>query len=62
MGRLIIEMGGLFGTGGLFNLENTMVSVLHVELEYKAVKLMFKKVGGHTQPRIRIKCERPVDK
>ena len=48
MGRLIIEMGGLFGTGGLFNLENTMVSVLHVELEYKAVKLMFKKVGGHT--------------
>ena len=48
MGRLIIEMGGLFEKGGLFNLENTMVSVLHEELEYKAVKLMFKKVGGHT--------------
>ena len=48
MGRLIIEMGGLFERGGLFNLENMMVSVLHEELEYKSVKLMFKKVGGHT--------------
>ena len=53
---------GLNRNGGLFDLDKTMVSVLHEELEYKAVKLMFKKVGGHTQPRIRIKCERPVDK
>ena len=48
MEGLIIEVEGLFEMGGLFNLENTMVSVLHEELEYKAVKLMFKKVGGHT--------------
>jgi len=34
--------------GALFNLEKMMVSVLHEELEYKAGKLMFKKVGGHT--------------
>ena len=39
--------GGLIEIGGLFNLEKTMVSVLHEELEYKAVKLMNKKVGGH---------------
>ena len=46
-GRLI-EMGGLFKKGGgLFNLETTMVSVLHKELEYKVEKLKYKKVGGH---------------
>ena len=33
--------------GGLFNLEVTMVSVLHKELEYKEEKLKCKKVGGH---------------
>ena len=33
--------------GGLFNSEKTMVSVLHKELEYKAEKLKYKKVGGH---------------
>ena len=29
------EEGGLIETGGLFDLETTMVSVLHKELEYK---------------------------
>ena len=33
--------------GGLFNLEKTMVSVLHKELEYKVEQLKNKKVGGH---------------
>ena len=33
--------------GGLLNLEKTMVSVLHKELEYKVEKLENKKVGGH---------------
>ena len=32
---------------GLFNLEKTMVSVLHKELGYKVEKLKNKKVGGH---------------
>ena len=34
--------GGLIETGALFNLETTMVSVLHEELEYKVEKLMYK--------------------
>ena len=38
---------GLHTDGGLFNLEKTMVSVLHKELEYKLGKLKYKKVGGH---------------
>ena len=38
---------GLIWEGGLFNLEKTMVSVLHKELEYKVEKLKYKKVGGH---------------
>ena len=34
--------------GGLFNLEKTMVSVLHKGLQlYKAEKLKYKKVEGH---------------
>ena len=34
--------------GGLFNLEKTIVSVLHKELQlYKTEKLKYKKVGGH---------------
>ena len=37
----------LIETGGLFNLQTTMVSVLHKELEYKMEKLKHKKVGGH---------------
>ena len=35
------------GGGGFFNLEKTMVSVLHKELEHKVEKLKNKKVGGH---------------
>ena len=46
-GRGLIETRGLFEKGGLFNLEKTMVSVLHKELEYKVKKLKYKKVGGH---------------
>ena len=37
----------LRGGGGLFNLEKTMVLVLHKELEYKVEKLKYKKVGVH---------------
>ena len=33
--------------GGLFNLEKTIVSVLHKELGYKVEKLKYKRVGGH---------------
>jgi len=39
--------GGLIETGGLFNLETTMVSVIHKELEYKVEKFKYKTVGGH---------------
>ena len=39
-GRCLIE------TGGLFNWEKKMVSVLHKDLEYKVEKLKYKKVGG----------------
>ena len=35
------------GGGGVFNLEKTMVSVLHKELKYKVEKLKNKKVRGH---------------
>ena len=34
-------------TGGIFELEKTIVSILHKELEYKVEKLKYKKVGGH---------------
>ena len=45
----LIETGGLFEREGLFNLEKTMVSYLHKELEYKAEKYKkYKKVVGHT--------------
>ena len=49
--------------GGLFNLEITMVSVLHKELEYKDIveKLKYKKFWV-MQPRIRINSELPVGK
>ena len=36
---------GLHRDRGLFNLEKTMVSVLHEELEYKVENLKYKKVG-----------------
>ena len=35
--------GGGIWVGGLFNLETTMVSVLHKELEYKVEKFKYKK-------------------
>ena len=35
------------GGGGLFHLEETIVSVLHKELEYKVEKLKCNRVGGH---------------
>ena len=45
----LIATGGLFEREGLFNLEKTMVSYLHKELEYKAEKYKkYKKVVGHT--------------
>ena len=39
----LIETGGVFERGGLFNLKTTMVSVLHKELDYKVEKLKYKK-------------------
>ena len=38
--------------GGLFNLENTILSVLHKELEYKVEKLKYKTLEV-MQPRIK---------
>ena len=43
----LIEAGDLFEMGGLFNLEETMASVLHKELEQRVEKLKNKKDGGH---------------
>ena len=54
----LIEAGDLLDMGGLFNLEKTMASVLHKELEQKVEKLKNKKDGGHD----RIKSELPVGK
>ena len=39
----LMETGGLLERGGLYNLETTMVSVLHKELEYEVEKLKYKK-------------------
>ena len=46
------ERGVLKETGGLFNLENTILSVLHKELEYKVEKLKYKTLEV-MQPRIK---------
>ena len=43
----LIEAGDLLEMGGLFNLEKTMASVLHKELEQKVEKLKNKRDGGH---------------
>ena len=40
----LIETGRLFERRNLFNLETTMVSVHHKELEYKVEKLKYKKL------------------
>ena len=52
---------GRGGRGDVFNLETTMVSVLHKELEYKVIKLKFRQLEV-MQPRIKIKSELPVGK
>ena len=46
---------------GLCNLETTMVSVLHKQLEYIVEKLEYKKLEV-MQTRIRIKSKLPVGK
>ena len=56
----LIETGGLFERRGLFNLEMTMVSVLHKELN-KVEKLKYKKFYV-MQQRIRIKSGLSVGK
>ena len=60
-GRGLIEIGGYLRDGGLFNVEKTMVSLLHKELEYKVEKLKYKRLEV-MQPRIRIKSALPVGK
>ena len=57
----LIETGGLFERRGLFDLETTMVSVLHKELECKVEKLRYKTFQV-MQPRIRIKSDLPIGK
>ena len=44
-----IRGGGFIETGGLVNLEKTIVSVLHEELEYKVEKFKNKKVECQNQ-------------
>ena len=62
MGGLNRDRGLIWeGGGGLFNLEKTMVSVLHKELDYKVEKLKNKKFSV-MQLTIRIKSELPVGK
>ena len=58
------DSGGYLGWGVcLFNLEKTMVSFLHKELEYKVEKPKNKKLRLEVmQQRIRIKSELPVGK
>ena len=48
--------GSLIETGGLFNLEKTMVFVLHKELGYKWKSSSTKRLEV-VQPRIRVKSE-----
>ena len=43
----MFDEGLIWEGGGVFNLEKTMVSVLHKELKYKVEKLKNKKVRGH---------------
>ena len=53
--------GGLIWEGGLFNLEKTMVSILHKKLEYNVETLKYKRLEV-MQPRIKNKPELPVGK
>ena len=52
--------GGKIEKEGLFNLANTMVSVLHKELEYKVKNLYSNDTLGDMQPRIKNKSELPL--
>ena len=52
----LIETGDLFERGGLFNLEKTMVSILHKKLEYKVEMLKYKRLEV-MQPRIKNNSE-----
>ena len=54
-----VLISNIEGGGSSFNLEKTMVSVLHRELEYKMEKHKYKKLEV-TQPRIKSKSELPV--
>ena len=54
-------VGGLIETGGFFDLEKTMVFVLHKELVNKWKSLSTKRLEV-VQPRIRVKSELPVGK
>ena len=56
-----ISGGAYLRRRSLCNLETTMVSVLHKELEYKVEKLKYKKLDV-MQTRIRIKSKLPVGK
>ena len=58
----VIYVKPIWGGGrGLFNLETTMVSVLHKELEYKVEKLKYNKFSV-MKPTIRVKFESPLGK
>ena len=55
----LLETGGLFERECSFNLETTVVSVLHKELEYKVENLKYKKLDV-MQPRFKNKSKLPV--
>ena len=55
----LLETGGLFERERSFNLEKTMVSVLHKELDYKVENLKYKKLDV-MQPRFKNKSKLPV--
>ena len=55
----LLETAGLFQRECSFNLEKTVVSVLHKELEYKVENLKYKKLDV-MQPRFKNKSKLPV--
>ena len=59
-GGKLIETGGLFERGDLFNLAKTMVSVVP-RLEYKMEKLKYKKLKV-MQPRIKNNAKQLMNK
>ena len=54
--------GGLIGTGGLFNLEKVMVSVLHKELQYNTIWKSSNTRLEIMRSKITMKSELPVRK